>query len=49
MQGLDGLDRLALLDGLGVLDGFDVFDGDCLEIFDQLLPNGRADPLAMEL
>ncbi len=36
-----------MLNGLEVLNGLKVLNG--LEVYDQLLPNGLADPLGIEL
>ena len=56
LNGLDLCSYLEVLDGLEVLDvGLEVLDGGLkvldggLEVYDQLLPNGLADPLGMEL
>ncbi len=44
---LEQLGAVDLHSGLEVLDGLETLDG--LEVSDQLLPNGLADPLGMEL
>lgn len=43
------LENYEVLDRLGMLNSPNVFDGNFLEICDQLLPNGLADLLGMEL
>ena len=49
LDGLEVLDSLELLDGLEVLEvDLEVLD-DGLKVYDQLFPNGLADPLGMEL
>ena len=49
LGGPEVLDDLEVLNGLEVLDvDLEVLDNG-LEVYDQLLPNGLADPLGMEL
>ena len=49
LEDLEVLDGLGMIDGLDVLDGGNVVGSACLEVCNQLLQNGLADPLGMEL
>ena len=49
IDGRKGLNYLNVLDRLEVLDGDNVLESTRLEVYNQLLSNGLADPLGIKL